>query len=95
MTDRDWTDAPLVNAARDIDADDPAFGYRYIADELPGKGITAGEKRVQRLCRDNGIWSVFSKKRGARTADPGRRSKMTWSSGISPPPQRASPTSAR
>jgi putative transposase len=24
----------------------------------------AGENRVQRLCRDHGIWSVFSKKRG-------------------------------
>ena len=48
----------------DIHADDPAFGYRFIADELPEKGITAGENRVQRLCRDHGIWSVFSKKRG-------------------------------
>ena len=44
--------------------DDPAFGYRFIADELPEKGIMAGENRVQRLCRDHGIWSVFSKKRG-------------------------------
>ena len=35
-----------------------------MADELPGKGITAGENRLQRLCRDHGIWSVFSKKRG-------------------------------
>ena len=64
MTDRDWADAHLVNAARDIHDDDPAFGYRFIADELPEKGITAGENRVQRLCRDHGIWSVFSKKRG-------------------------------
>ena len=64
VTERDWIDAHLVNAALDIHADDPAFGYRFIADELPGKGITAGENRVQRLCRDHGIWSVFSKKRG-------------------------------
>jgi putative transposase len=64
VTERDWTDAHLVNAALDIHADDPAFGYRFIADELPGKGILAGENRVQRLCRDHGIWSVFSKKRG-------------------------------
>ncbi|GAT88827.1 transposase [Paenarthrobacter nicotinovorans] len=35
-----------------------------IADELPEKGITAGENRVQRLCKDHGICSVFSKKRG-------------------------------
>ena len=64
VTERDWTGAHLVNAARDIHAEDPAFGYRFIADELPEKGITAGENRVQRLCRDHGIWSVFSKKRG-------------------------------
>ncbi|WP_307427455.1 IS3 family transposase [Pseudarthrobacter defluvii] len=64
VTDRDWIDAHLVNAALDIHTDDPAFGYRFIADELPEKGIVAGENRVQRLCRDHGIWSVFSKKRG-------------------------------
>ncbi|KUM37417.1 integrase [Arthrobacter sp. EPSL27] len=64
VTERDWIDAHLVNAALDIHSDDPAFGYRFIADELPEKGITAGENRVQRLCRDHGIWSVFSKKRG-------------------------------
>lgn len=64
MTERDWVDAHLVNAASDIHADDPAFGYRFIADELPEKGITAGENRVQRLCKDHGICSVFSKKRG-------------------------------
>ncbi len=64
VSERDWIDAHLVNAALDIHADDPAFGYRFIADELPGKGVTAGENRVQRLCRDHGIWSVFSKKRG-------------------------------
>jgi transposase InsO family protein len=64
VTERDWVDAHLVNAAFDIHADDPAFGYRFIADELPEKGITAGENRVQRLCSDHGIWSVFSKKRG-------------------------------
>jgi hypothetical protein len=42
VTQRDWDDAHLINAAREIHADDPAFGYRFIADELPGKGITAG-----------------------------------------------------
>ena len=64
MTARDWADAHLVNAVLDIHAEDPAFGYRFIADELPGKGLAAGENRVQRLCRDHGIWSVFSKERG-------------------------------
>jgi putative transposase len=59
LKDRDWVDAHLVNAALDIHADDPAFGYRFIADGLPEKGIKAGENRVQRLCKNHGIWSVF------------------------------------
>lgn len=65
VTERDWADAHLINAALDLHADDPAFGYRFIADELAEKGITAGENRVQRLCSLQGIWSVFAKKRGS------------------------------
>lgn len=64
VSQRDWDNAHLINAARDIHSDDPAFGYRFIADELPEHGITAGENRVARLCRQERIWSVFSKKRG-------------------------------
>jgi hypothetical protein len=33
----DWADADLINAAYDIHADDPTFGYRFIADEQPPK----------------------------------------------------------
>lgn len=64
VTERDWIGAHLVNASLDIHADDPAFGYRFIADELPEKGITAGMNRAQGLCRDHGIGSMVSKKRG-------------------------------
>jgi transposase InsO family protein len=64
VTQRDWADAHLINAARDIHDDDPAFGYRFIADELPSKGITAGENRVARLCSQERIWSIHAKKRG-------------------------------
>lgn len=63
-SDRDWADAHLVNAALDIHHDDPAFGYRFIADELAAQGITAGENRVGRLCSEHRIWSVLAKKRG-------------------------------
>lgn len=34
VSQRDWDDEYLVNAAVDVHADDPAFGYRFIADEL-------------------------------------------------------------
>jgi putative transposase len=68
---RDWDEAHLINAALDIHADDPAFGYRFIADELPARGITAGENKVARLCSQQRIWSSFSKKRGlGRRAGP-------------------------
>ena len=61
---RDWDDAHLTNAAVDIHHDDPAFGYRFIADQLAEQGLAAGENRVARLCSQQQIWSVFAKKRG-------------------------------
>jgi putative transposase len=71
VTDREWADAHLINTALDIHADDPAFGYRFIADQLAERGITASENRVQRLCQQERIWSVFAKKRGlSRRAGP-------------------------
>jgi hypothetical protein len=71
VTQRDWDDAHLIHAARTIHDDDPAFGYRFIADELSDHGITAGENRVARLCSQERIWSVFAKKKGlTRKAGP-------------------------
>ena len=73
VSQRDWDDAHLVDAAREIHHDDPVFGYRFITDELRHEhGIRAGENRVQRLCRAHGIYSVLVKKRGrwARTKEP-------------------------
>ena len=67
VSDREWSDAHLVDAARDVHADDPTFGYRFIADELAGEhGIRASENRVARLCSANGIFSVLARKKGAR-----------------------------
>ena len=34
VSQRDWDEAHLINAAIDIHDDDPAFGYRFISDEL-------------------------------------------------------------
>ena len=71
VTDREWADAHLINTAMDIHVDDPAFGYRFIADQLAEHGITASENRVQRLCHQQQLWSVFAKKRGlSRCAGP-------------------------
>ena len=64
VSDRDWDDAQLIDAAREIHHDDPAFGYRFIRDELAERGIVAGANRVQRLCTQQRLWSVFAKRRG-------------------------------
>jgi putative transposase len=64
VSQRDWDDAHLINAAYDIHRDDPAFGYRFIADELRERGLQVGENRVARLCSQQQIWSVFAKKPG-------------------------------
>jgi putative transposase len=62
---RDWSDAHLVDAVLAVHADDPVFGYRFIADELKAcQDITASENRVHRLCREHRISSVISKRRG-------------------------------
>ncbi|CAA0100101.1 Uncharacterised protein [Mycolicibacterium vanbaalenii] len=53
LSQRDWDDAHLINAARGIHAA-----------ELPGRGITAGENRVARLCSQERIWSIFAAKCG-------------------------------
>ena len=65
VSQRDWDNAHLINAAFDIHSDEPGFGYRFIADEIEAEsGITASERRVWRLCSQQRIWSTFSKKRG-------------------------------
>jgi len=60
--DRDYENAHLTNAALDAHADDPPFGYRFIADELERQGHQVSERRVWRLCSEQRIWSSFVKK---------------------------------
>src|SRR3712207_9529033 len=45
VSQRDWDDAHLINAAIDIHHDDPEFGYRFIADELADQGVRASRNR--------------------------------------------------
>jgi putative transposase len=59
---RDLEDAHLVDAIREVHADDPEFGYRFITDELHDAGHAVGEGRVHRLCREQRIWSTTTKK---------------------------------
>ena len=64
VSQRDWDDAHLINAAVDVHHDDPEFGYRFITDELADQGITASRNRVNRLCTSQRLWSVHAPKRG-------------------------------
>lgn len=64
-SNRDWADAHTTNAIVDVHADDPEFGYRFIADELERAGHPTNERRVWRLCRDQRVWSTTTK-RGQR-----------------------------
>ena len=77
VSQRDWDNAHLLNLAIDIHADDPGFGYRFIADELPARGISAGENRVARLCSAQRVWSLHAQSAVA-TARPARRCTTTW-----------------
>jgi len=56
MSDRDWDDAHLTNAAIDIYETDKTVGYRFIADDLGDLGFVASERRVWRLCSAQGIF---------------------------------------
>ena len=70
VSQRDWDDAHLIDAALDIHADDPGLGYRFITDELADVGITASENRVWRLCSAQGILASHARRRG-RNRKPG------------------------
>jgi len=67
---RDLEDAYAINALIDAHADDPAFGYRFLADELERAGIDVGERRVWRLCSQQRLWSTTVRK-GRRGKRPG------------------------
>ena len=68
---RDWDDAQLINAIVDIHADDPEFGYRFIADELREAGHVCSENRVARLCSLQQIASSILRKRRGNAKRPG------------------------
>ena len=64
VTDRDLSDAYLTNAAIDAHRDDPEFGYRLVADERREDGHRVGDRRIWRLCSQQGVYSTHSRKRG-------------------------------
>jgi hypothetical protein len=64
VSDRDRGDAHLINAALDIHRDDPAFGYRFIADELPAQASGPGRTGCSGCAAASGS-GPFSPRSGA------------------------------
>ena len=65
VSQRNWDNAHLTNAAIDLHRDDPGFGYRFISDEIETEaGLKASERRVWRLYSEQRLWSLHSKTRG-------------------------------
>jgi transposase InsO family protein len=71
VSDRDLADAYVTNALIDAHGDDPAFGYRFLADELERAGIAVGERRVWRLCSQQRLWSTTVRKGRRGKGKPG------------------------
>ena len=72
---RDLEDAYAINARIDAHGGDPAFGDRFLADELKWSGIEIGERRAWRLCSQQKLWSTTVKKgrKGKRPGPAGPR----------------------
>ncbi len=71
VSSRDWDDAQLTNAAIDAHEEAPTFGYRLIADELTDLGFEASERRVWRLCSQQGIVSATTRKKRGKAGKQG------------------------
>ena len=70
VSGRDLEDPYAINALIDAHGDDPAFGYRFLADELERAGIEIGERRAWRLCSQQRLWSTTARK-GRKGKRPG------------------------
>ena len=65
VSQRDYDDAHLIDALRELHADDPTLGYRFLTDELEDeRGVLASENRVHRLCKVAGIAACHARKKG-------------------------------
>lgn len=71
VTETEWVQARRANALFDAHRDDPEFGYRLLLDEARDAGQVMADRTAWRICRDNGWWSAFGKKKGGRGRRPG------------------------
>ncbi|MFH8224879.1 IS3 family transposase [Streptomyces sp. NPDC018057] len=64
VTDSELAEAYRADALFDAHCDDPEFGHRFLLDEARAVGEAMAERTAWRICRDNGWWSAFGKRRG-------------------------------
>ncbi|EFK98054.1 integrase catalytic subunit [Streptomyces sp. SPB78] len=64
VTAAELAEAYRANALFDAHRDDPEFGHRFLLDEARVAGESMAERTAWRICRDNGWWSAFGKRRG-------------------------------
>src|SRR5690606_15337311 len=62
-TDREIVQAYRANAIHAAHMEDPEFGHRFLADEARQAGEPMCDRTAWRICRDNGLWSAFGKKK--------------------------------
>ena len=83
ITDSEVQEAYRINALIDAHADDPEYGYRYLADETADAGVPMAVRTAWRLCRGRAPLRG-SLAESARRLLRVHRSMMTCSSAISP-----------
>jgi putative transposase len=91
VSQRDLEDAYRTNALIDAHGDDPEFGYRFLADEVAGAGLVAGERRIWRLRSQQKLWSTTVRKgrRGAgKSPGPAVHDDHVQRNFTAPPPDR-------
>ncbi len=71
ITNAELVQACRANALFDAHRDDPEFGYRFLLDEARDAGQVMADRTAWRICRDNGWWSAFGKKKGSKGRRPG------------------------
>ncbi|WP_167396586.1 DDE-type integrase/transposase/recombinase [Streptomyces antioxidans] len=64
VTDTELAEAYRASALFDAHRDDPEFGHRFLLDEAHAAGEPMAGRTAWRICRDNGWWSAFGKRRG-------------------------------
>ena len=68
---REREDELILERIRQIHGDDPEFGYRLIADELAAQGMKVSERRVWRICQNNGVFSAIIRSKRSGKGRPG------------------------